>query len=81
MMTNPLLEIKYKTQKQLYEEAQHDIGKYIANSHRIVRSVEAQYGVKFTYGAWQGGAIEPAIERTPISTHEHATGAWREPHD
>ena len=25
MMTNPLLEMKYKTQKQLTKEAQHDI--------------------------------------------------------
>jgi hypothetical protein len=60
-MTNALLEIKYKTQKQLHEEAQHDIGKYIENSHRIVREVEAQYGVKFTYGARQGGEVEPLI--------------------
>jgi hypothetical protein len=59
MMTNPLLKIKHKTQKQLHEEAQHDIGKYIENSHRIVREVEEQYGVKFTYGTRQGGEIEP----------------------
>jgi len=26
------LEIKYKTQKQLTEEAQHDIAKYVENS-------------------------------------------------
>ena len=65
MMTNPLLEITYKTQKQLTEEAQHDIAKYIENSHRIVREVEEQYGIKFNYGAREGGEIEPLVAQPP----------------
>ena len=65
MMTNPLLEIKYKTQKQLTEEAQHDIAKYVENSHKTVREVEAQYGVRFHYGARQGGEIEPLVAQPP----------------
>ncbi len=65
MRTNPLLEIKYKTQKQLTEEAQHDIAKYVENSHRIVREVEAQYGVKFHYGSRQGGEREPLVAPPP----------------
>ena len=65
MMTNPLLEIKYKTQKQLTEEAQHDIAKYVENSHKIVREVEAQYSVRFHYGARQGGEIEPLVAQPP----------------
>ena len=65
MMTNPLLEIKYKTQKQLTQEAQHDIAKYVENSHRIVREVEAQYGIKFHYGAREGGDIEPLMAQPP----------------
>jgi hypothetical protein len=59
MMTNPLLETKYKTQKQLTKEAQRDVVKYVENSHSIVQEVEAQYGVKFHYGAREGGEIEP----------------------
>ena len=58
MMTNPLLEIKYQTQKQLTKEAQHDLVKYVENSHRIVREAEAQYGIKFNYGAREGGETE-----------------------
>ncbi len=65
MRTNPLLEIKYKTQKQLTEEAQHDIAKYVENSHRIVREVEAQYGVKFHSGSRQGGEREPLVAPPP----------------
>ena len=65
MMTNPLLEMKYKTQKQLTKEAQHDIAKYVENSHSIVREVEAQYGIKFHYGAREGGEIEPIVAQQP----------------
>jgi hypothetical protein len=65
MMTNPILAIKYKTQKQLTEAAQHDIAKYVENSHRIVREVEAQYGVKFHYGAREGGKAEPLVAQPP----------------
>ena len=54
MITTPLLEDKYKAQKQLDEEAQHDIAKYVENSHNIVRAVETKYGVKFNYGHLQG---------------------------
>ena len=65
MMTNPLLEIKDKIQKQLTKEAQHDIAKYVENSHSIVREVEAQYGIKFHYGARAGGEIEPLVAQPP----------------
>ena len=72
MITSPLLKIKHKTQKQLHEEAQHDIGKYVENSHRIVREVEAQYGIKFTYGTRRGGELEPLSDPTPSASPELA---------
>ena len=50
MITNPLLEAKYKVQKMLDEESQHDIKEYAKNSHRIVGEVESLYGIKFNYG-------------------------------
>ena len=58
MMTNPLLEAKYKVQKQLDEEARHDIAEYAKISHRIVGEIEARYGIKFLYGPAQG---EPSV--------------------
>ena len=65
MRTNPLLDIKDKTQKQLTKEAQHDLAKYVKNSHSIVLEVEAQYGIKFHYGAREGGEIEPLVAPPP----------------
>ena len=65
MRTNPILETKYKTQKQLTEEAQYDIAKYVENSHRIVHEVEMQYGVTFHYGAREGGGVEPLVAQSP----------------
>jgi hypothetical protein len=67
MMTNPILETKYKTQKQLTAEAQYDIAKYVENSHRIVREVEAQYGVKFNYGVREGGEVESVVVQHRVS--------------
>ena len=65
MLTNPLLAIEYTAQKQLDEEAPHDIEKYSEDFHRITCEVEAQYGVKLTYGPRQGGEVEPLIAQTP----------------
>ena len=59
MITNPLLEANYKVQKQLGEEARHDIRKYVENSHRIVLEAEKKYGFKFNYGEIQGGSLDP----------------------
>jgi hypothetical protein len=51
MITSPLLEAKYRIQKELDEEAGHDILRYASNSHRIVAEVEDKYRVKFRYGS------------------------------
>ena len=63
MITNHLLETKYKTQKQLDEKAHHDIGEYVENSHKIVLEVEEKYGLKFKYGNIQGGSLESLREK------------------
>lgn len=65
MLTTPLLETKYKTQKQLAEEAQHNIEKYVEKSHHSVRAVETKYGFQFKYGTLQGGELEPLVPREP----------------
>lgn len=63
-MITTSLEEKYKIQKQLAEEAQHDIAKYIENSQTIARKLEAIYGVKFKYGHLPGEKIEPLALQT-----------------
>jgi hypothetical protein len=55
MITNPLLEAKYKVQKQLDEEARHDIMKYARNSHRIMTEITIKYRVNFKYTSMRGG--------------------------
>ena len=65
MITNPLLEAKYKVQKMLDEESQHDIKEYAKNSHRIVGEVEALYGIKFNYGPIEDGSMK--ISRNAIN--------------
>ncbi len=59
MITTPLLEEIYKTQKRLDEEAQHDIEKYIENSQKMVLEIEKKYGLKFNYGQLKGQTLEP----------------------
>jgi len=49
MITNPLLEEKYRVQRELAEEAGGDIQKYMENIDRIVGEAEEEYGVKFKY--------------------------------
>ena len=65
MMTNPVLETKYRTQRQLDEEAEHDVRNYMKNSHQIASEVERQYGFKFKYGSLQGGRIKVLEEDRP----------------
>jgi hypothetical protein len=50
MITNELLQEKYRVQKALAKEANYDLKQYVANSHAAVKEVEAQYGIKFKYG-------------------------------
>lgn len=50
MVTNHLLEEKYRVQKRLEAEAEHDVRVYIENARKIVKDVEDQYNIKFKYG-------------------------------
>ena len=54
MITNPLLEEIYNTQKRMVEESQYNMKKYTENLQRQVREIEAEYGLKFHYGKIEG---------------------------
>lgn len=62
MITTPLLERKYQVQKQLDEEAQHDLQVYFERTCQIVNDVESKYGIKFRYGHPAGEALEPVVK-------------------
>ena len=58
MITNPVLETKYRTQRQLDKDAGHDVRKYMEKLHQIACDVEKQYDVKFNYGSPQGAEVD-----------------------
>lgn len=59
MITNDLLEEKYRVQRELAEEAGYDVHQYIENVGRIVAETEKQYGIKFKYyDAGKGEAVK-----------------------
>ena len=49
MITNHLLEEKYRVQRELAEEAGYDVHQYMENVRRIVAETERQYGIEFKY--------------------------------
>ena len=65
LITNPLLEIKCQTQKQLYEEAKYDLAQYMEKSHQIVWEIEAAYGVKFQYSRPQVERLDLLVSHNP----------------
>ena len=49
MLTNELLEAKYRAQRALADQGGDDWREYAQNVHRIVREVERKHGLKFRY--------------------------------
>jgi hypothetical protein len=49
MLTNELLETKYRAQRALTEQSGDDLHAYAKNVHQIVQDVERQLGLKFRY--------------------------------
>ena len=50
MITNELLQEKYRVQRLLDKQANHDLAQYVANSHARVKEIEARFDIKFKYG-------------------------------
>jgi hypothetical protein len=59
MITNPLLEELYNTQKRLVEESEYDMTKYSEKVRQTVLEVEKKYQIKFKYVEHLGGELEP----------------------
>jgi len=49
MVTNELLQAKYKAQEYLDKQAGHDLRAYISKAHQIVKETEKKHGLKFRY--------------------------------
>jgi hypothetical protein len=71
MLSNPLLEMKDHVQQQLDAQAGHDVGAYLANLHRIVLTVEQQYGLTFRYELLPGAPeTQPVIGK--VRSHKRS---------
>ncbi len=49
MITNPILEDKWRVQKALSQQAGHEPGGYIALAHRKALEAQERYGIQFRY--------------------------------
>jgi hypothetical protein len=49
MITNHILEDKWRVQKELDEQAGHDPGNYIALAHKGAVEAQERYGIRFRY--------------------------------
>ena len=49
MLTNELLESKYRAQRALADQGGDDLHAYAQNIHRIVRDAERKHGLKYRY--------------------------------
>lgn len=58
MITNHLLEEKYRVQKQLVETAQYDLNQYVQNSHQAALELARQYGVTLKYREVNCGGLD-----------------------
>lgn len=59
MLTNELLEAKYRAQRALAAQSGDDLHAYAQNVHRIVREVERKHGLKFRYRRGKSPASSP----------------------
>lgn len=59
MISNHLLEEKYKAQKYLDDKANHNLSQYFQNSHKNVIKIFKKYGIKLNYGSLTGGFLKP----------------------
>jgi len=49
MITSEPLQEKYRVQKALDEQANHNLVQYVANAHFKIKETEVKYNVKFKY--------------------------------
>jgi len=50
MIINEILLEKYKTQEALDKLAEHDLNKYVANTHSRIEMLVARLGLELKYG-------------------------------
>jgi hypothetical protein len=67
MVTNHLLQAKYRIQKQLETEAQYDLKNYVQNVQRMAKEAEKTYKVKFKYSIAKPSQNKDELTQTKAS--------------
>lgn len=63
MITNHILEDKWRVQRALTEQAGHDPSEYIALTHTRAVETQVRYGVQFKYAEVEEAATPPSPKR------------------
>jgi hypothetical protein len=71
MLTNELLEAKYRAQRALAAQSGDDLQAYARHVHQVVRDVEQQLGLKFRYHR----ATKPTASTTQARSSPHKAAA------
>jgi hypothetical protein len=72
MITNHILEDKWRVQKELDEQAGYDPGSYIALAHKRAVAAEERYGIRFRYVDTDASSRE---EPLPVESAKRSTGS------
>ena len=62
MITNHILEDKWRVQRALTEQAGHDPARYLALAHRKAIETQERYGVQFRYAELEEPAIPTSLK-------------------
>lgn len=68
MMTNHILEDKWRVQREMDEQAGHDPARYIALTHRKVEEVQERYGIRFRYTETESDSQEEPLPQAPVGS-------------
>jgi len=67
MVTNELLETKYRAQQKLHEQAGHDLRAYARNIRKVVQATEKEHGLKFRYKAVRDEAAAQSTDEQTLT--------------
>ena len=75
MVTNELLETKYRAQQKLHEQAGHDLRAYARNIRKVVQATEKEHGPKFRYEAVRDKAAAKSTDKQTFTAPKATVAA------
>jgi hypothetical protein len=75
MITNHILENKWRVQRALSEQAGHDPSKYIELAHKRAAEAQEYYGIRFRYAKVEVDSKEEPLPDEPCEAAELSLAA------